>query len=161
MLVNTSFASISPFYHRLRWQSYGQFIRVLFAKTIFERETAIVRLVSNQPDENRQIIAENWTAICVQRPISFMNSFRQIIAAARYKPDNQRIEKPVLLLNSFGDKLVSSHCTLAIQKKFTLLLESHLTAGHDLPLDAPDWMLKKLTFFILNNGDHEGVNNSV
>lgn len=148
VLVNTSFASLSPFYHRLRWQSYTQFIYVLFAKTILTRETAIVRLVSNQNDEDRLKIAAKWTAISAKRPISLTNSFRQIIAAAKYKPKNQPIEKPVLLLNSLGDRLVSPHCTIAIQKEFRLLLESHINAGHDLPLDSPDWVIEKVKIFI-------------
>ena len=148
ILVNTSLASISPFYQRLRWQSYGQFIRVLLAKSILAREMAIIRLVSNQNDKNRLIIAKDWAAICEQRPISFLNSFLQIWAAARYKPDNQLVEQKVLLLNSFGDRLVSPTCTIALQKKFQLSIESHLTAGHDLPLDQPDWVIEKLVFFI-------------
>jgi hypothetical protein len=27
------------------------------------------------------------------------------------------------------------------------LLEVHSTAGHDIPLDAPDWMIEKLILF--------------
>jgi hypothetical protein len=103
--------------------------------------------VSNLNDEALVKTAEKWTAIHKQRPISFVTSFSQIMAAARYKPNNRVIEKPVLLLNSLGDKLVSPSCSAAIQKEFSLLLEVHSTAGHDIPLDAPDWMIEKLILF--------------
>ena len=146
-LVNTSLASLSPFYQRLRWQNYGQIIQILRSNDILAREKAIVRLVSNLNDEALVTTAEKWMAIYKQRPISFGTSFRQIMAAAKYKPNNRVIEKPVLLLNSLGDKLVSPSCSAAIQKEFSLLLEVHSTAGHDLPLDAPDWMIEKLILF--------------
>lgn len=148
VLVNTSFASLSPFYHRLRWQNYGQIMQILGANDILARETAIVRLVSNLNDEATFKTAEKWMAIYKQRPISFGTSFRQIMAAAKYKPTHHVIEKPVLLLNSLGDKLVSPRCSAAIQKEFRVLLEVHSTAGHDIPLDAPDWMIEKLILFV-------------
>jgi pimeloyl-ACP methyl ester carboxylesterase len=147
VLVNTSLASLSPFYQRLRWQNYGQIIQILHSNDILAREKSIVRLVSSLNDEALVTTAEKWMAIYKQRPISFGTSFRQIMAAAKYKPNNRVIEKPVLLLNSLGDKLVSPSCSAAIQKEFSLLLEVHSTAGHDLPLDAPDWMIEKLILF--------------
>ena len=147
VLVNTSFASLSPFYHRLRWQNYGQIMQILGANDILARETAIVRLVSNLNEAATFKTAEKWMTIYKQRPISFGTSFRQIMAAAKYKPTNQIIEKPVLLLNSLGDKLVSPSCSAAIHKEYRLILEVHSTAGHDIPLDAPDWMIEKLILF--------------
>ena len=149
ILVNTSLASLSPFYQRLRWQNYGQIVRILGASDVLARETAIVRLVSNQNDLALLSIARKWATIYHERPISFSNCFRQIIAAANYQPDNQPVTPPVLLLNSLGDQLVSPKCSHAIQKEFRLLLEIHPTAGHDIPLDAPDWMIEKILFFLL------------
>jgi pimeloyl-ACP methyl ester carboxylesterase len=148
ILVNTSLASLSPFYQRLCWQNYGHIIRILGARDLFTRETAIVRLISNQSDAAVLSIARKWMMIYHERPISFSNCIRQVIAAAKYQPDNQPVASPVLVLNSLGDQLVSPNCSRAIQKEFRLLLEIHPTAGHDIPLDAPDWMIEKIMFFI-------------
>ena len=147
VLVNTSLASLSPFYQRLRWQNYGKIIRILFTNDVLAREIEIVRLVSNQSEDMLYKTAKKWIEIYQQRPISFTNSFRQVLAAARYKPDNRSIEKKVLLLNSLSDKLVSPVCSAAIQKEFNVLLKTHSTAGHDLPLDAPNWVIEKLLLF--------------
>ncbi|MDP2902144.1 MAG: alpha/beta hydrolase, partial [Methylovulum sp.] len=48
ILMNTSFAGLSPFYQRLRWQSY---CKVLMLAVQDDRELAIVRLVSNREDQ--------------------------------------------------------------------------------------------------------------
>jgi len=144
VLINSSFASLSPFYQRLRWQSYRQFVRLLAAKTPYDRELGIVRLVSNRCEQERATVARAWASIHQQRPISLENSFRQICAAAWYRPGNGNANKPVLLLNSLGDRLVSPACSAAIQQKWNLELHSHPSAGHDLPLDAGDWVVEQL-----------------
>lgn len=148
VLINTSLASASPFYQRLRWQSYGAFFRLLAEDSVYDEELAIVRLVSNRPDQHRLGTAADWTKIHLQRPISLKNSFRQIRAAARYRPDSRRPANPVLLLNSLGDRLVSPACSFAIQQKWRLILRSHPSAGHDLPLDAGDWVLEQLKSWV-------------
>jgi len=148
VLVNSSFAGVSPFYQRLRWQSYGKFLRVLAADSVYDEERAIVRLVSNRPDQDRLLTVQDWTKIHRQRPISFKNSFRQIRAAALYRPGAQGPNKPVLLLSGLGDRLVSPACSSAIQQKWQLQLRRHPTAGHDLPLDAGDWVLEQLKNWI-------------
>lgn len=148
VLINSSFANVSPFYQRLRWQSYGKFLHLLTADSVHDEELAIVRLVSNRPDQDRLLTALDWTKIHLQRPISFKNSFRQISAAALYRPDGRRPDKPVLLLSSLGDRLVSPACSSAMQQKWQLQLRSHPTAGHDLPLDAGDWVLDQLKSWV-------------
>ena len=144
VLINSSFASLSPFYQRLRWQSYRQFVRLLAANTAYDRELGIVRLVSNRCDQERTAVARAWASIHQQRPMSLENSFRQLYAAAWYRPGNGNAYKPVLLLNSLGDRLVSPACSAAIQHKWRLELRSHPSAGHDLPLDAGDWVIEQL-----------------
>jgi pimeloyl-ACP methyl ester carboxylesterase len=144
VLINSSFASLSPFYRRLRRQSYRKFFQLLAANSAFDRELDIVRLVSNRCDQDRIMTAEIWTAIHQLRPVSLKNSWRQIRAAALYRPDNRNPNKPVLLLNSLGDRLVSPACSAAIQQKWNLELRSHPSAGHDLPLDAGEWVVDQL-----------------
>lgn len=143
ILVNTSFANLSRFYQRLRWQAYSQFVNALTSTDAYQRELAIVRMVSNRPDCERQTIAKAWAKLHQQRPISLSNSVKQISAAARYKPALIRPQVPVLLLNSFGDRLVSADCSAAIQQRYQLPLHSHPNAGHDLALDAPEWLIEQ------------------
>ncbi len=143
VLINTSFASLSPFYQRLRWQSYGHFFALAMQRDVYRRELGVVRLVSNRPDQHVSI-AKEWAKIQAERPISFNNSLRQIVAAATYRPAHDKPKQPVLLLNGKGDRLVSPACSVAIQQKWQLELRSHPWAGHDLTTDDGEWVVSQL-----------------
>ena len=147
-LINTSFADLSPFYHRLRWQSYGKFIALVMKSEGRNRETAILQLVSNRRDQDEQISLA-WEKIQNQRPISLKNSFRQIIAASRYRPGNIKPGPPILLINGKGDRLVAPICSNVIHKKWNLEIRSHPWGGHDLTLDDGAWVALQLKNWVL------------
>ena len=147
-LINTSFADLSPFYHRLRWQSYGKFAALVMKRNVGNRESAILQLVSNRRDQDEQI-RQAWKKIQNQRPISLKNSFRQIIAAASYRPGDTKHMQPILLINGKGDRLVAPICSESIHKKWNLELRSHFWGGHDLTLDDGAWVALQLKEWIL------------
>jgi pimeloyl-ACP methyl ester carboxylesterase len=159
-LMNTSFADVSPFYQRLRWQSYRDFVALMMTRDLHNRESGILQLISNRRyivrDDvyaankwetgaalDEQII-QAWEKIQNERPISLKNSFHQIIAAASYRPGDIKPKQPVLLLNGLGDRLVSPNCSGAIHKKWNLELRRHPWAGHDLTLDDDAWVAIQL-----------------
>ncbi len=152
-LINTSFADSSPFYHRLRWQSYGKFAGLMTKRNLLSREIAILQLVSNLRDQDEQISIA-WEKIQNQRPISLKNSFRQIIAAAGYRPGKIKPRQPVLLINGKGDRLVAPICSETIHKKWHLKLRSHPWGGHDLTLDDGAWVALQLKNWILEMQQH-------
>jgi pimeloyl-ACP methyl ester carboxylesterase len=147
-LINTSFAGLSPFYHRLRWQSVGQFAALLMKRNVRNRETAVLHLVSNRREQDEQV-GQAWEKIQQQRPISLNNSLRQIIAAASYRPGDLKPGQPVLLLNGKGDRLVAPICSEAIHNKWNLELCCHPWGGHDLTLDAGAWVVSQLKQWVL------------
>ena len=64
-LINTSFADLSPFYQRLRWQSYRKFVALAMTRDLSNRESKILQLVSNRRNIARDgVYAEsqsgNW-----------------------------------------------------------------------------------------------------
>ncbi|MFA6163651.1 MAG: alpha/beta hydrolase [Methylobacter sp.] len=159
-LMNTSFADLSPFYQRLRWQSYRDFVALTMMRDVHNRESGILQLISNRryiardgvyaasqsrtgSAQDEQII-QAWEKIQDERPMSLKNSFRQIIAAATYQPGDIKPEQSVLLLNGLGDRLVAPACSEAIHKKWHLELRSHPWAGHDLTLDDGAWVASQL-----------------
>jgi pimeloyl-ACP methyl ester carboxylesterase len=146
VLVNTSFSNLSPFYQRMRWQSYGAFIRLLLHTDIYRRELAILQLVCNLRDWDESRALE-WLKIQTERPVSLNNSLKQIIAAARYKPGPEKPKQPVLLINSRGDRLVAPACSEAIHIKWRMELHTHPWAGHDLSLDDGIWLANRLKFW--------------
>ncbi|MGZ4998807.1 MAG: alpha/beta fold hydrolase [Methylomonas sp.] len=143
VLINTSFASLSPFYLRLRWQSYREFAKVMLQTNIYRRELAILQLVSNRRDQDKKNASE-WSNIQTLRPMGISNGLRQIIAAASYKPLDQKPQQPVLLLTSRGDRLVAPKCSEAIHKQWQIEMHTHPWAGHDLSLDDDAWLAEQL-----------------
>jgi len=142
-LMNTSFADLSPFYQRLRWQSYRKFVALAMTRDLHDRESGILQLVSNRRNRDEQI-CQAWEQIQNERPISLKNSFRQIIAAASYRPGDIKPKQPVLLLNGLGDRLVAPACSEAIHEKWNLELRHRIGAGHDLTLDDDAWVALQL-----------------
>ena len=149
ILMNTSFADLSPFYQRLRWQSYKDFIALAMTRDLHKRESKTLQLTCNRRDQDEQI-ASAWAKIQQERPISLKNSCRQIIAAASFKPGDIKPQQPVLLLNGSGDRLVSPDCSEAIHKKWQLELRRHPWAGHDLTLDDGAWVALQLKDWLAN-----------
>ncbi|MDD5321544.1 MAG: alpha/beta hydrolase [Methylococcales bacterium] len=147
-LINTSFADLSPFYHRLRWQSYGKFAALVIKRDVLHRESAILQLISNRRDQDEQI-SYAWEKIQKQRPTSLKNSLRQIIAAASYRPGDKKPGQPILLINGKGDRLVAPICSEAISKKWNLEIRSHPWGGHDLTLDDGAWVALRLKDWVL------------
>ncbi|MDD2724452.1 MAG: alpha/beta hydrolase [Methylovulum sp.] len=149
VFINTSFASLSPFYQRLRWQSYLKLFALPGHRDIYQRELEIVKLVSNQ-EKHYEEFAKDWANIQIARPLSLRNTINQLVAAATYRPAKAKPKTPVLLLNSKSDRLVSPVCSEAIQKQWNLDLRTHPWAGHDLTLDDGAWVIAQLQQWMAN-----------
>ncbi|MDO9212607.1 MAG: alpha/beta hydrolase [Methylococcales bacterium] len=143
VLMNSSLATVNPFYQRLRWQSYGKLAAIVCQSDCYQQELAIVKLVSNLAAQHENVAVE-WDNIQRSRPVSKQNALRQIIAAAKYAPALDKPIPPVLLLNGLGDRLVSPACSESISKRWSLPLISHPWAGHDLCLDDAAWVIEQL-----------------
>ena len=142
-LINSSFASLSPFYRRLRWQNYPRLLDMALRQDLAGREHEILSWVCNRADCVEQTVAL-WTEIQRRRPVAFSATLNQLIAAARYRPAEAKPPQPILLLNSQHDRLVDPACSRAIADHWQLPLETHPWAGHDLPLDDGDWVVETL-----------------
>jgi len=77
-------------------------------------------------------------------PVAAANALRQLLAAARFMPPRSKPPIPTLVLSGLGDRLVNPRCSQAIAQAWNLPLETHPTAGHDLTLDEPEWVIEKL-----------------
>ncbi len=143
VLMNSSLATLNPFYQRLRWQSYGKVAQIVCKTDCYRRELAIVKLVSNLESVHEKVAAA-WEQIQTLRPVSAKNTLQQLLAAARYQPQLQKPIPPVLLLNGLGDRLVSPKCSENISQRYDLPLISHPHAGHDLCIDNPQWVIAQL-----------------
>lgn len=150
VLINPSFSGLSPFYQRLRWQSYRQFAGLMMKRKLKDRESAILQLTSNLRAEDQRLI-QDWAAIQRLRPVSGRNLVRQMLAAGNYEPGASKPLQPVLLLNSLGDQLVAPACSEAIARQWNLELCTHPWAGHDLTLDDDTWVIRQLKDWMKQN----------
>lgn len=151
VLLNSSMASLSPFYRRLRWQSYPNFFNLLLQPNRYRRELAIIRIIANRRDDDEQT-ARAWAQIQADHPVRFCNTVRQLYAAANYSPQNSKPDIPILLLNARGDRLVDPNCSEAIKNNWQLPLLTHPWAGHDLTLDDGAWVADALSQWLAKPG---------
>jgi pimeloyl-ACP methyl ester carboxylesterase len=143
VLINISIGGLSPWYHRLRWQSLPDLMRASLQANIYDRELAIVKLISNRAS-HYEALAQSWSQIQTEHPVSAKNALAQLLAAALYQPGDNKPVMPVLLLNSAGDRLVAPECTTAISRLWRLPCHTHPWAGHDLSTDDGKWVITEI-----------------
>jgi pimeloyl-ACP methyl ester carboxylesterase len=138
VLINTSMRPFSPFYQRLRLANYGVLLRLALAgASPANWEQRVLHMTSNRGDES---VLPHWLALRHANPVSRLNAFRQLLAAARFQASAERLTMPTLLLASAQDHLVSVESSRAIARHWQCSLRLHPSAGHDLPLDDGRWV---------------------
>ncbi|PSJ46160.1 alpha/beta hydrolase [Zobellella endophytica] len=144
VLMNTSLAGLSPFYHRLHPRVYWPLAKwLLWERDPIRQETAILHLTSRLHATDNNIIAR-WAQFAREHPASRLNTLRQLLAALRYRPPAHRPPAPMLLLSGLADRLVSPRCSQALADAWQLPLRRRADAGHDLTLDAPAWVCAQI-----------------
>lgn len=140
VLVNTSLRPFSPVHHRLRPGQWGRLLQLLGPGIDPLRvEKLVWRMTSQRPVMDETELAA-WADARRQRPVRRINALRQLLAAVRFRAPLAPPNVPLLLLASDGDRLVNPACSLALAQAWNLPLHRHPWAGHDLPLDDPDWL---------------------
>lgn len=142
-LINTSLRGLSPLRDRLRPRNYGGLLRLaLPGLSALEREHRVLAMTSSRPDLHAHVPLE-WARIAQARPVSRATVARQLLAAARFAAPGPP-PAPTLILASMGDGLVAPRCSERIAGKWGVPIRMHGEAGHDLPLDDPDWVVRQL-----------------
>jgi pimeloyl-ACP methyl ester carboxylesterase len=93
-------------------------------------------------------------AIAERFPMLRENVWRQIFAAMLFSCP-QRLTLPTLFIASLKDRMVDSRSTKMLADKLSasavesapVSIKFHPTAGHDLPLDDPQWLIDRLREF--------------
>lgn len=145
VLVNSS-AKQSPFYNRLRYQIWPEFINILATANIRDRERKLVHLLINDASAREKALAK-WARVSTEHPIRVRTFLRQLYAASQFKGLKTVPKIPVLLLNSLGDRLVDPSCSEVLHHKYKWKLERHPWGGHDLIWDAPEWVTQSIARF--------------
>ncbi|MNJ94664.1 2-succinyl-6-hydroxy-2,4-cyclohexadiene-1-carboxylate synthase [compost metagenome] len=141
-LACTSSSNFSSFYERFRPVNYLKAGQMILAKEAAGKEKVILHMIANNKE---RIDAEFLTMETYSRqyPVKERNMIRQLFAASQYRFPSQA-PGDIQLIGSFGDRLVSPNCTLNIAKKWELKANMHPWAGHDIPIDDPQWLIEHL-----------------
>lgn len=146
VLINSSFAGVTPFYHRLRPSALRHVLAVPFLAGE-KKEARILELVSNHRPVCK-ITLESWTQIQRRRPVTVVNSLKQLMAAATCRVGDFQPQVPVLLLASTTDRMVDVESSRGLARKWKATLLEHPSAGHDLSSDDPGWVVEQIGKFL-------------
>jgi pimeloyl-ACP methyl ester carboxylesterase len=149
VLVNTSLRGLSPFYKRLSPGIYPTLARIFASRDIRRREQLILRITS-QRQSLPQGILDHRVSARVTHPVTRANAVRQILAALLHSPIDAPPASPIVLLNSLGDQLVHPDCSESLRARWNVPMKRHAWAGHDLPLDDPDWTVGAVADWVLS-----------
>jgi pimeloyl-ACP methyl ester carboxylesterase len=150
ILINTSFKGVNSLFHRLKPNAILSFLDIFLTSNTAMRERKILELVSNEP-EKIESAHQNWIKIQEEAPVQKKSFVNQIKAALSFNPSDQKPKIPLLLIASRADRLCDYNCTLKLHQQWGGSLKLHQSAGHDIPLDAPDWLIDKILEFLEEN----------
>jgi len=153
--INPSAANLNPFYQRLRPRHYPTILwHLLFTWSLSAREQAVLKMTTECLERTEQKhIVRQWAEYARERPLTRRNLLRQMTAARRYRLRGQAPAIPLLVLGSAKDRLVSPDCPVRIARHWNAPLRMHPRAGHDLPLDDPEWMVDSIEEWLHEAGE--------
>jgi len=141
VMINASSRLSQPF-DRLLPSALGVLLRAARISDDVEREQLIHSLVTN--GEPEQVLA--WAERAAQLPRrggpQLGQAVRQLVAALQFKA--RRVPQPTLVLSAQGDRMVAPGCSRRLANHLGAAHESHPTAGHDLPLEDPQWVIERM-----------------
>jgi len=148
VLISTSMKGLNPLHQRLLPSTYPTIIRSLLVPgSLEQKESRNLKLVSNiaaDDETRRETLIRQWASYARECPVSARNGLRQLIAAARFLLPDKKPGQPVLILRSSADHLVSPECSAILAEHWHKTLQTHETAGHDIPLDDADWVCRRI-----------------
>jgi pimeloyl-ACP methyl ester carboxylesterase len=151
VLINTSLRPYSRFWQRLQPRNYAVLLRCLLGGASADTwERTVLRLTSRAPRSPAQTaeLLQRWVTWRTERPVSRANALRQLLAALRYRAPAVPPACALLLLGGADDRLVSPRCSAALAQAWQRPFHVKQGAGHDLPLDAPDWLIDQLQHWL-------------
>ncbi|MDO6561771.1 alpha/beta hydrolase [Amphritea sp. 1_MG-2023] len=142
VLLNSSLSLDSSLPLRLQPGAWPKLIRAMLS-TGYSREKALFDLTCESPHAQQEILSF-WQMYQLEYPLSFSNVRRQLQLAMQCGTQPYPPKKPVLLLSSENDKLVNPRCSEQLASAWRMPHRQHPKAGHDLPHDQPDWLIRQL-----------------
>ncbi len=140
-ICNSSARGLARPLERLRPEALRTILVGLVSPDLRARERQVLRLIANT-DRGRGHL-DHFVAISRESPVPPRVLSRQLWAASGAKAPSS-LQVPLLVLCSEGDRLCSPNSSRRLAERLGGRLVVHPSAGHDLPLDDPGWVLDRL-----------------
>lgn len=143
VLINSS-SGRHPIWWRLRPRVWPLVVSLLLPWRL--RENLVLRAVTNCSAQFQKRL-EQWLTIQQQRPVTRAAIIGMLRAAAKFRPQSFCLVNG-LVLTSDGDRMVSTHASENLASGLAWPILRHANAGHDLPMDDPQWVANQITAYI-------------
>lgn len=151
VVMNASSARDSAPWRRLLPHNLKIFAEMAKLQEDSLRERRVLDMCTNLlSGEQKDSYAAEWSKFALPKQQLQRVAVSQLIAAATFlRPSKMPVRS--LALVSVADRLVDPSCTIAIAQALGLALEMHPSAGHELALDDPDWVIKTIQSFFTDS----------
>jgi pimeloyl-ACP methyl ester carboxylesterase len=146
VLVNTSAADLSRPWRRMQLDVVPGFVAALASRDEVARGRRILRMTARLVTDPEPI-AREWARIQEAAPVSRANVLRQLCAASRFQAPH-KLHVPALVIAAARDPLCDPACARRLASRFGAPLLTHPQAGHDLPLDDPEWLAGQIRSWV-------------
>ncbi len=143
-LINSSAKNLSKPKERFNFKEWRVLLKILLTRSVAKKEELILSLTTNKLSAEKKVaVTKRFVSIQSQRPVSMRSSINQLYAANTFRISS-RPKIPVTVIYSKGDRLVHPSCSEKLVELLGASRAVHPDAGHDLPLDDPQWLLSQL-----------------
>jgi pimeloyl-ACP methyl ester carboxylesterase len=141
VLINTSMRPFSPFWQRLQPHNYLSIARMMMPEFMRnDPEATTLRMTSRLRSRDFEVLRA-WVRYRGDRPIARIDAVAQLWMSARFRAPQSNPFTRLILLTSTRDSIVDTQCSIALSTAWGCKLSTHPQAGHDLPLDDPQWVI--------------------
>ena len=147
ILVGTSLKRICKKKDRVQPEAKKEFVDIFLTQNVAQREARFLAINSNHHTQDDSLLRA-WVGIQQERPVSRTALAKQTIAGALYTPPENPPKLPILVVGSEKDKIVRPECICAVQKHLNASLQMHQSAGHGVPIDAPNWLADQISNWV-------------
>ncbi len=145
-IINSSAGNLSSTWRRLKPLRIPDLNKIRKMPLGANRELAVLKMTTRIL-KNPEKIAEEWGVISNLRPPRSRNVIAQLLAAMSFRAPRE-LKAQTLVVSSLKDDFTDSSCSDELAKYWAAKQVVHPEAGHDLPLDDPEWLATKIKEFV-------------
>jgi pimeloyl-ACP methyl ester carboxylesterase len=147
VVINSSSRITAPT-RRLRPSALPRLLAIAASRNETAREARLLRLTSELPCAERARWARVSASFAREAPVALRAVAHQLWAAARFEPPlPAEVPVPLIFLASRRDRLVNPEASRSLARYYSAPYAEHPWAGHDLPLDDPEWVCEQALRF--------------